>query len=166
MNELVAAPKTEVLDAPGLEFAQKAFITSDDRLLLVRKSDSDPHHPGRWDVPGGRLEVCGDLDLDQHICREVREEVGLKIEPGPPFYLWEWSMPAVSEASEHPVGQVRVVAVARICTPVTLNVTTDNQVHDDHISEVAWVPIHDLSEYELIPALKPVIQDFLRHHDL
>ena len=33
---------------------------------------------------------------------------------------------------------------------------------DDHLSEVAWVPIDDLSGYELIPALRPVMQGFLR----
>ena len=156
---LIAAPETGVTGAPGLEFAQKAFITSHGRLLLVRKSGSDPHHRGRWEVPGGRLKVRGDLDLDHHIRREVREEVGLKIEPGPPFHLWEWSMPA-SEAGGQRAG--RVVAVARTCTPVTLDVTTGDQMPDDHLSEVAWVPIDDLSGYELIPALRPVLQGFLR----
>ena len=166
---LIAAAETGVTGAPGLEFAQKAFITSHGRLLLIRKSGSDPHHPGRWEVPGGRLKVRGDLDLDHHIRREVREEVGLKIEPGPPFHLWEWSMPA-SGAGGLRVGRVRVVAVARTCTPVTPSpaperpphLTTGDQMPDDHLSEVAWVPIDDLSGYELIPALRPVIQDFLR----
>jgi len=70
--------RTEAMATTGLtgppvrlEFAQKAFIVHDDRLLLVRKSESDPLNPGRWEVPGGRLEVAGDLDLDDHIRREV-----------------------------------------------------------------------------------------------
>jgi 8-oxo-dGTP pyrophosphatase MutT (NUDIX family) len=70
-----------------LEFAQKAFILDGDDLLLVRKSLTDPHHPGRWEVPGGRLQVHGDIDLDDHIRREVWEEVGIKVDPGPPFHL-------------------------------------------------------------------------------
>ena len=45
---------------------------------------------------------------------------------------------------------------------MTLDVTTGDQMPDDHLSEVAWVPIDDLFDYELIPALRPVIQGFLR----
>jgi len=94
----------------GLAFAQKAFIVHDGRLLLVRKSATDPLHPDLWEVPGGRLDVAGDRDLDDHIRREVREEVGLTIDPGPPFHVWDWWIPDRDGS-----GQVRVVAVARTC---------------------------------------------------
>ena len=43
------------------------------RILLLRRSD------GLWSVPGGGLEP-GER-LDQAIVREVREEIGLEIEP-------------------------------------------------------------------------------------
>lgn len=98
-----------------LQFAQKAFIVAGGRLLLVRKAASDPFHPGRWEVPGGRLEVEDDLDLDDHIRREVWEEVGLKIEPGPPFHLWQWFMP--DRAAPARGARIRVVAAARRCRP-------------------------------------------------
>src|SRR5437762_8381547 len=54
-------------------FAQKAFIWNHGRLLLVRKSDEDPNQPGRWEVPGGRMEF-GE-EVDEHLIREVNEEV-------------------------------------------------------------------------------------------
>ena len=96
----------------GLAFAQKAFIVHDGELLLVRKSATDPLHPDLWEVPGGRLDVAGDRDLDDHIRREVWEEVGLTIDPGPPFYQWDWWIPDGS-------GRLRVVAVARTCRAIT-----------------------------------------------
>ena len=43
------------------------------RVLLLRRSD------GLWSVPGGGLEP-GER-LDQAIVREVREEIGLEVEP-------------------------------------------------------------------------------------
>lgn len=141
---------------PKLEFAQKAFIMDQGRILLVRKSDADPHFPGFWEVPGGRLQIRADGDLDEHIRREVKEEVGLDVDPGPPFHLWEWWMPEAGT-------EIRVVAVARTCTTVgSTEVSTAHQVADDHLSAAAWVPVRDLADYPLIPSLKPVMDQF-RH---
>jgi 8-oxo-dGTP pyrophosphatase MutT (NUDIX family) len=145
-----------------LEFAQKAFIVDEGRLLLVRKSMSDPHHPGRWEVPGGRLQVYGDIDLDDHIRREVWEEVGIKVEPGPPFHLWQWYMPdGDPDQGARALEQTRVVAVARTCRPAGVDISTINQVEGDHLSDAAWVRPDRLGDYELIPSLRPVMRHFL-----
>ncbi|MFI0453009.1 NUDIX domain-containing protein [Actinomadura sp. 6N118] len=160
-----AAPTAAPRTAPPirLEFAQKAFILDGGRrLLLVRKSATDPHHPGRWEVPGGRLEVADDIDLDDHIRREVWEEVGLKIDPGPPFHLWQWFMADARPGPRDRPGQVRVVATARLCRPVTTEASVEHQTADDHLDEPAWVPLPELGGYELIPSLRPVIRAFLR----
>ncbi|MEU6041804.1 NUDIX domain-containing protein [Actinomadura sp. NPDC047616] len=175
-----AVTTTDLTGSPvRLEFAQKAFIVHDDRLLLVRKSASDPLHPGRWEVPGGRLEVADDLDLDDHIRREVWEEVGLKVDPGPPFHLWQWFMPgrAPADRPDGPDGPeggspgsgggrvlVRVVAVARTCRAVTTEITLEHQMPDDHLGELTWVPLARLSGFDLIPDLRPVMRAFLRLH--
>ncbi len=49
------------------------------RLLLIRRG----HDPGRglWSVPGGRIEA-GETDQEA-VVREVREETGLVVVPGP-----------------------------------------------------------------------------------
>ncbi|TQM68957.1 8-oxo-dGTP pyrophosphatase MutT (NUDIX family) [Actinomadura hallensis] len=142
-----------------LQFAQKAFIVAGGRLLLVRKAASDPFHPGRWEVPGGRLEVEDDLDLDDHIRREVWEEVGLKIEPGPPFHLWQWFMP--DRAAPARGARIRVVAAARRCRPVTVDAVLENQDSGDHLDGCAWVPLERAGSYDLIPSLRPVMRAFL-----
>ncbi len=48
------------------------------RLLLIRRG----HEPeaGRWSLPGGRVRT-GESDA-QAVAREVREETGLRVEPG------------------------------------------------------------------------------------
>jgi ADP-ribose pyrophosphatase YjhB (NUDIX family) len=56
-----------------------AIVTDGDgRLLLVRRG----HEPeaGRWSLPGGRVKP-GESD-PQAVVREVREETGLRVEPG------------------------------------------------------------------------------------
>jgi 8-oxo-dGTP diphosphatase len=49
------------------------------RLLLIRRGH-DPH-AGLWSLPGGRVED-GET-LEQAVRREVHEETGLRVNPGP-----------------------------------------------------------------------------------
>ncbi|MCO5971769.1 NUDIX hydrolase [Actinoallomurus soli] len=49
------------------------------RLLLIRRGH--PPDEGRWSIPGGRVEA-GESDADA-IIREVAEETGLRVVPGP-----------------------------------------------------------------------------------
>jgi len=49
------------------------------RLLLIKRGH-DPE-AGRWSLPGGRIEP-GETD-EQALVREMREETGLTVRPGP-----------------------------------------------------------------------------------
>lgn len=56
-----------------------AVVVRGDRVLIVRRA----HEPrkGEWSLPGGLLEL-GE-SLGEAVRREVREETGLVVEPGP-----------------------------------------------------------------------------------
>ncbi len=56
-----------------------AILADGERILLIRRG----HEPeaGRWSLPGGRIEP-GETD-HQALVREVREETGLEVIPGP-----------------------------------------------------------------------------------
>ena len=56
-----------------------AILADGERILLIRRG----HEPeaGRWSLPGGRIEP-GETD-QQALVREVREETGLEVIPGP-----------------------------------------------------------------------------------
>jgi 8-oxo-dGTP pyrophosphatase MutT (NUDIX family) len=132
------------------EFAQKALIVHDGHVLLVRKSADDPYHPMKWEIPGGRrLE---DESLDEHIEREVREEVGLDIRPGRPLSLWDFTL---HKAPDAPL----IVAIVRECTPVQpYDVSIDGQGQEDYLDHWKWVPLADVASFDLIgPAREPIL---------
>jgi 8-oxo-dGTP pyrophosphatase MutT (NUDIX family) len=138
-------------------FAQKAFITHAGKLLLIQKSLEDPNQPGKWEVPGGRMEFGEDVDV--HIMREVAEEVGIPVAPGPPFFVWQWVNHR--EVNGAPVA-MQVVAVARTCAPLGVEINTSRRVHEDYLDDVRWVPLAELEEYDFIDNMRPVIDAFLK----
>lgn len=57
----------------------KAVLFNDDKVLIVRRSKTDPRRPLEWDLPGGIVE---DNEAFNDACaREIDEEVGIKIDP-------------------------------------------------------------------------------------
>src|SRR5258708_29917026 len=83
----VSEPRSAVVPGPSGATATTRVIPcvgaiiKDDagRLLLIKRG----HDPGRglWSVPGGRVEA-GETD-EEAVVREVREETGLIVAPGP-----------------------------------------------------------------------------------
>lgn len=128
------------------QFAQKAVIERDGRILLVRKSANDPHNPQRWELPGGRLKSSE--GLDEAIVREVSEETGLVIVPGPPLYLWDWEMEWDSET-------VRVIAVARHCE--ARDQGSAHRETDDYIDNQQWFTPAEAVKLNLIPTQIPIM---------
>jgi 8-oxo-dGTP pyrophosphatase MutT (NUDIX family) len=138
-------------------FAQKAFIVSDRKLLLVQKSEQDPFNPGKWEVPGGRMNF-GE-DVDQHIRREVAEEVGVQVVPGRPFHVWQWQLARQLEGGDK--LDIQIVAVARLCSAESRQIDTGGRVSDDYLGEARWVDFEEVYSYDFIPNMKPVIEQFL-----
>jgi 8-oxo-dGTP pyrophosphatase MutT (NUDIX family) len=141
-----------------LVFVQKAFVTSNDSLLLVQKSSSDPYYPDLWEVPGGRMELKE--DPDGHIRRETWEETGIEVDPGAPFHIWHWFMPDTSDIS----AWVQAIAVARLCRPRPAQSaptpSTKNQVNGDHLRQARWVPIARIPDLNLIPGVDDAFKHF------
>ncbi|GLY53066.1 NUDIX hydrolase [Lentzea sp. NBRC 102530] len=136
----------------NLQFAQKAVVIQDGALLMVRKSTEDPHNPNRWELPGGRMKAHE--SVDEHLCREVWEEVGLEVAPGRPLSVWSWTMDGVN-------GVVTVVAVARVCEVVAGKITADHRDVDDHLAEIEWVPLGSVLGLNAIPSQEAVLRQIV-----
>lgn len=51
------------------------------KVLLIRRSKEKEINPGMWDLPGGHIEKSE--TVKEALLREVQEETGLLVEPGP-----------------------------------------------------------------------------------
>jgi 8-oxo-dGTP pyrophosphatase MutT (NUDIX family) len=135
-----------------LQVAQKAVLCDRGHILMIQKSAADPYNPLRWEIPGGRLEL-GE-DLADHLKREVKEEVGLDVEIGPPLAMWKWSM-GYGEAAES------VVAVSRLCFAKSDGISLADNDATDYLRDWRWVPIGEVADLDLIPTAREGILESL-----
>jgi 8-oxo-dGTP pyrophosphatase MutT (NUDIX family) len=122
----------------------------------VQKSADDPNQAGKWEVPGGRMDF-GE-DVDEHIRREVLEEVGVEIRPGPPFYVWQWRIQR--PAADGETRDIQVVAVARLCEALSGSADTGGQKEDDYLAGTRWVALDQIDRYDWIGNMAPVLREF------
>lgn len=101
---------------------QKAFIRKGEEVLVL----SDPLEG--LDFPGGKVQE-GEQDLSEALKREVREEVGLEIEVGEPFAVWQNAFPA-----HHKYAGRRVYLVAFRCAYVS----GDVKLSEEH-NNFKWI---------------------------
>ncbi|GAA5041447.1 8-oxo-dGTP pyrophosphatase MutT (NUDIX family) [Thermocatellispora tengchongensis] len=128
-----------------VQFAQKAVIEWEGKLLLVKKSQDDPHQPGKWELPGGRL--LQNESPDEALVREVREEVGLEVDPGRPLAVWSWRLGSEADAPT-------VVAIVRHCTANDVAVDMSRHDEDDFIDKYAWFDRDSILGLDLIPSAR------------
>ena len=86
-----------------------AVVIVEGRVLLAQRG-SDPGH-GTWSIPGGMVEL-GET-LRDAVVREVREETGLEVEPGPVIEVLDR---IIRDARGNP--QYHYVLVDFLCTTV------------------------------------------------
>ncbi len=63
-----------------LQVGIKAFSLNEKGQILVLEKNVEgrPHHKGRWDIPGGRIDVGSSLMAN--LTREIFEETGLEVD--------------------------------------------------------------------------------------
>lgn len=59
--------------------AKAIVLSTDGKLLALKRSETDDRRPLQWDIPGGRAEE-GE-DFAEATARETLEESGLKLDP-------------------------------------------------------------------------------------
>lgn len=139
--------------------AMKAFIVNEenDTIFLMHKGSKDILNPGKWEVPGGKMEF-GETTTET-FQREVKEESGLDIEVGSNLTKpWQWTF-------EKPNGdKIQIIAVGKICRALNTEIDYSNQTDTDDLIEGRWVPIIEVLNYDLIPNLIPTMQGFIEFY--
>lgn len=115
-------------------------ILKDDKILILRRSQSDEWMPGHYGLPGGKL--------DEHettieaLARECKEEINLDISPKNFIFL-----PKVSNNKEHAFYYT---------TKFNGEVQLDFE-HDDF----QWINPKNLSNYKVVPDLPEIVKAVL-----
>jgi 8-oxo-dGTP pyrophosphatase MutT (NUDIX family) len=99
-------------------------------LLILRRSVTDPFHPGTWDLPGGRAE--GNERLPQTVIRETQEECGITL--ASPHLVYGTSNPRAKGTGTWLFYQEQIAGD----TAIKLS-----DEHDKH----QWIPESDLPKY-------------------
>ena len=135
---------------PKLFVATKAFIMKDGKILILKESQKykDGANAGRFDVVGGRVKPG--QRFDESLLREIKEETGLDVKIGKPFFANEWR-PIVRGEQWHIVG------IFFLC-----NAVSDSIILSDDHEEFKWIKPEEYKEHNLIPNLHPAFEEFLK----
>ena len=129
--------------------ATKAFIIFKGKVLILQEASKykDGANIGKYDVVGGRIEPG--QKFDDSLLREVKEETGLKVKIGRPFYVGEWRPVVRGE-------QWQIVGTFFECS------TTSDKVKlsEDH-QDYKWIDPKNFKKYPLIGNLTPAFKAYL-----
>lgn len=135
---------------PKLFVATKAFIKFQNKILIIKESSkySDGTNAGKFDVPGGRIKPG--QRFDESLLREIKEETGISVTIGQPFFANEWRPIVKGE-------QWQVVGVFFECESATDRVTLSED-HDEYL----WIDPADFKKSNLIENLQPAFEAYLK----
>ncbi len=141
------------------------YRASDKKCLILRRDGREKVHPGKWGVPGGKLE-WKDLDMkhptrmngevfdfenavEDLLRREVREEAGIEIEPKL-YYI-------NSVAFIRPDG-IPVILVKFVAQHKSGEVSPEPGAFTDY----AWVNAKEVKQYPCIEGIWAEIEDSIK----
>lgn len=128
---------------PQPRMAVGAVIVEDDALLMIRRANEPG--AGRWSLPGGRVD-WGET-LAHAVVREVLEETGVECVIGE---LLGW----VERITE----EFHYVIFDFVAQPLSF----EDPVAGDDALEVAWVPLNEVDQLDLVEGLA----EFLGEHGI
>ena len=123
----------------------KAYIIDEqNKMLFIKRKKDNPHNPGTWDHPGGRLNP-GE-DIIQGLKREIKEETNLEVDV---------IIPLEAHSFTRQDGQ-HITLVCFLCKKNS----NDFRLSEEH-SEYKWIDIE--KDKDMIPSWDlPVIENYLK----
>jgi len=83
MNEVTGKKMSDSAIGKTHLILVNAVVFKGNQVLVSQRSWDEPHEPGKWTIPGGKVErTTGDVFgiLEETLKKEVQEETGVKIE--------------------------------------------------------------------------------------
>lgn len=131
--------------------ATKGVVAYRGKILIIRESAAydEGTRVAEYDLPGGRI-TPGE-DLSRALAREVREETGLEVTVGTPFFA--------NDATPRPIVRAEEWHIVRIffaCTTDRDTVEMSND-HDDY----RWIDPRTYRDHGIISNLYPAFEAYL-----
>ena len=108
-----------------------ALIERRGRILICRRRE-DQDHPGQWEFPGGKVER-GEAPR-QALSRELREELGIEVEPGREITRFR---------HQYPQGKAFELIFFRVAGEGL-------KIDGKQFSEVRWEPAKKLPSFDFL----------------
>lgn len=118
--------------------AVAAIIVEQGRILLIRRGKSPSF--GRWALPGGKVEIHETLQAA--VRREVKEEAGIEIRVGEIAGVFDLMVDEPESDIQH-----------YIIIDFFANRVSGEPTFGDDASELRWVPVAELENYDLAQQL-------------
>ena len=116
--------------------AVTGMIYKDGKWLIVKRKDDEVAFPGKWQVPGGKVQ--GKENCISCLKREVLEETGLEVKNIRYLYDYEFTRP-----DKH-----HVIGIVFLCDWESGEV----KMSDAH-TDFKWVTSEEAKNHDLIPRL-------------
>jgi 8-oxo-dGTP pyrophosphatase MutT (NUDIX family) len=138
------------------------ILVKDGKYLLTKRADWEKAFPGRWTVPGGKLEVLDyalrQKDTAHHwynvaedlLKREIKEEVGLEIE----------NIGYVTSMVYIRPDNIPCLIISLFAYPKTNEIKLCNA-----LTEFAWASLEETKKYDLIEGIYEellILDNFLK----
>jgi 8-oxo-dGTP pyrophosphatase MutT (NUDIX family) len=129
--------------------ATKAFVSHNGKVLVIRESGAyaDGSNPGKYDIVGGRLEP-GENYLES-LLREIREETGLEVAVGKPFFVNEFRPTVRGE-------DWQIIGIFFECSSSS-DVVKLSPDHDAY----KWIDPADFAQNQVIENLWPAFETYV-----
>ncbi|MEI6887343.1 MAG: NUDIX domain-containing protein [bacterium] len=134
------------MSTPLYQVLVNAIVSKDNKILISQRSFEEEHMPGRWTIPGGKVEETkGDVwnILELNIKKEVMEETGVKVQD---------KMQMICNNTFVKANGTHVVAIMFLTKwksgkPKALEDTID----------IKWISIEEVDNYDFPPNVKDYI---------
>lgn len=124
---------------PQVVLVNRALVLNKEKeVLLVKRSKNNSYIPGKWELPGGKLDAG--QDISNALEREVLEETGLVVLPTDKVAYWHSEILTKGKYKGLPY-----IVLIGLANSIGGNVILSTE-HDDY----AWVSKSDIFDYDLV----------------
>jgi len=114
-----------------------AVVAKNGKILISQRSWEEKHGPGKWCVPGGKLEYTGVVyeALQKTAQREVLEETGVEVE--------EKMHLLANNTFQHDEDNLQVVAIVFLC-----HYKSGEPRAMEDTADIRWIGPEEIENYE------------------